>query len=95
MALGAGSPYEFYICFKKVKPNTSYKNIVYYFYLLKKAGLIEPAFTIKSSRGGIDKTMYRIVPGKEEDLGWLHPQQLFYPETRLGARRYKRVKGRV
>jgi len=88
MALGVGSPYEFYKCFKKVKPDTSYKNIAYYFYLLKRAGLIEPVFTVRSSRGGIDKTMYRIVPGKEEDLGWLHPQQLFYPETRYGARKY-------
>jgi len=92
MRVGQASPYDFYKCFKKIKPTTSYKNIVYYFYLLKKAGLIEPVGHEPSSKGGFDKTLYRIVPGKEEDLGWFHPQQIFYPDTKWGPRRYRKRK---
>jgi hypothetical protein len=94
MDMGEGSPYDFYKCFKKVRPTLSYKNVVYYFYLLHRAGLIERVRTEPSSKGGFDKTIYRIVPGKEDDPGWFHPQQIFYPETRLGRRRYRMLKER-
>jgi hypothetical protein len=89
LATGKGSPYDFYKCFKRVNPRTSYKNIAYYFSLLRKAGLIEVVETGPSSRRGFDKTYYRIVPGMEDHPDWIHPQQIFYPETRLGKKRYK------
>jgi hypothetical protein len=92
LAVGEGSPYDFYKCFKVVKPDTSYKNIAYYFYLLKRAGLITPVRKEPSSRGGFDRTIYRIVPGMENHPGWWHPQQIFYPDTRWGKKRYWRVK---
>jgi hypothetical protein len=95
MDMGEGSPYDFYKCFKKFKPTVSYKNVAYYFYLLHRAGLIQRVRSEPSSRGGFDKSIYRIVPGKEDDPGWLHPQQIFYPETRLGGRRYRRIKEEV
>jgi hypothetical protein len=95
MKVGKGSPADFYRCFKKLKPTTSYQNVVRYFYLLKRAGVIEPVETVTGSKGGsVKKTLYRIVPGREDDDAWLHPQQVFYPETRLGARRYRMVKKR-
>jgi len=90
LAKGVGSPYDFFKCFKEVNPRTSYKSIAYTFYLLKRAGLIEVVGTADSSRGGFLKTLYRIVPGREGDEGWFHPQQIFYPETRLGRKRYVR-----
>jgi hypothetical protein len=89
-----GSPYDFYKCFRRVKPTTSYKSVVYYFYLLHKAGLIERVGTAPSSRGGIDKSLYKVVETRLTDEGWLHPQQIFYPETRLGARRYRKARMR-
>ena len=92
LSVGEGSPYDFYKCFKRVKPDTSYKNIAYYFYLLKRAGLITPVRKEPSSRGGFDRTVYRIVPGMENHPGWLHPQQIFYPDTKWGRKRYWRVK---
>jgi len=94
MIMGEGSPYDFYQCFKRIKPTTSYKNIAYYFYLLHRAGLIEIVRKEPmSKKGGFSKTIYRIVPGRENELGWLHPQQIFYPETKLGAKRYKKQRG--
>jgi hypothetical protein len=95
LAVGQGSPYDFYKCFKRVKPSASYKNIAYYFYLLKRAGLVKPVGTEPSSKDGFYKTLYVIVPGKESDLGWLHPQQLVYPDTRWGPRRYWKRRAKV
>jgi len=94
LAVGEGSPYHFYKCFKRIKPTTSYKSVVYYFYLLRRAGLIELVRTEPSSRRGFDVSIYRIVPGKEAAIEWLHPQQVFYPQTKLGAKRYKRLMGK-
>jgi len=93
MKAGKGSPTDFYKCFKRLKPTTSYQNVVRYFYLLKRAGVIEPVETVPGSKGGsVKKVLYRVVPGREEDDAWLHPQQVFYPYTRLGAKRYRMVK---
>jgi hypothetical protein len=92
LAKGSGSPYDFYKCFRRIKPSTSYKNIAYYFYLLHKAGLIERVGTEPSSKGGIDKSLYRAVESRLADDGWLHPQEIFYPETRLGKKRYRKAK---
>jgi hypothetical protein len=89
LAMGKGSPYDFYRCFKRVNPRASYRTIAIYFYLLKRAGLIEVVERVPGSRGAIDKTYYRIVPGMEDHPDWIHPQQIFYPETRLGKKRYK------
>jgi hypothetical protein len=94
LAKGTGSPYDFYKCFRRIKPTTSYKSVVYYFYLLHKAGLIERVGTAPSSKGGIDKSLYKVVEARLLDDGWLHPQQIFYPETRLGSKRYSKVKTR-
>lgn len=90
--VGEGYPYEFYVCFKKVKPSTSYASIRRYFYILKRIGLIEPTRTEPSKRGGFPRTYYRIVV--YDDPRWLAPQEALYPETRLGPKRYKAYKAR-
>jgi len=94
MALGKGSPYHFYKCFKAVKPTTSYLSVVKYFYILSRLGLVEVVGTEPSSKKGIERKLYRIVPGREDDPRWMHPQQALYPDTRWGSRRYWKVKGR-
>lgn len=88
--VGEGYPYEFYVCFKKVKPTTSYASVRRYFYILKKLGLIEPVRTEPSSKGGFPRTYYRIVI--YDDPRWLAPQEALYPETALGKKRYKAYK---
>ena len=89
LTLGEGYPYGFYRCFKKVKPSVSYESVRRYFYILKKLGLIEHVGARPSSRG-YERHYYRIVPGREDDPLWFHPQEALYPETRLGAKRYVR-----
>jgi len=86
--VGEGYPYEFYICFKRVKPSTSYESVRRYFYILKRIGLIEPVRREPSSKGGFDRTYYRIVI--YDDPRWFAPQEALYPETRLGKRRYEK-----
>jgi len=88
--VGEGYPYEFYVCFKKVKPTTSYASVRRYFYILKKLGLIEPVRTEPSSKGGFPRTYYRIVI--YDDPRWFAPQEALYPETRLGKKRYEKYK---
>lgn len=85
--VGEGYPYEFYICFKRVKPSTSYESVRRYFYILKRLGLIEPVRREPSSKGGFPRTYYRIVV--YDDPRWIAPQEAIYPETRLGKRRYE------
>lgn len=91
--VGEGYPYEFYKCFKKVKPSTSYDSVKRYFFFLRKLGLIEvvrvePRRTPEGKTYGIPRTYYRIVPGAEGDHRWFAPQAEYYPQTRLGAKRY-------
>lgn len=87
LAVGEGYPYWFYKCFKKIKPSTSYQSISRYFWILKKIGLIEETRE-EPSKGRYPRKYYRIVPGTEDHPAWLHPQQVLYPETRLGSNRY-------
>ena len=94
MQMGEGYPYHFYICYKRIKPKTSYQSVRRYFSFLKKLGLIEPTRTEPASRHGwLPRTYYRIVPGKEDAEEWYAPQATLYPETRLGRKRYSRLKG--
>jgi hypothetical protein len=93
LAVGAGSAYDFYRCFRRVKPDTSYESIKRYFYLLRRAGLIVRVGTAPPRRGGVEKVLYAVVPERVDDPGWFHPQQIFYPQTRLGKSRYRRLKG--
>jgi len=91
LQVGVGCPYEFYKCFKKVKPNTSYGSVVRYFWMLKKLGLIEVVGT--EDRGyGIPRKLYRLVPGREDDPAWFRPQIVMYPQTKWGRKRYKWAK---
>lgn len=87
-----GYPYEFYVCFKKVKPSTSYSSIVRYFWILKKIGLIRE---VGSEQGNapIPRKLYEIVI--YDDPRWFAPQEALYPETKLGSRRYKLYKQRI
>ncbi|RLG79767.1 MAG: hypothetical protein DRO09_03995 [Thermoprotei archaeon] len=100
LAVGEGCPYWFYKCFREVKPTTSYRNVVRYFYFLKKLGLIEPVrkeprLSPSGKPYGFPRTYYRIVPGMEDDPRWFAPQAELYPETRLGKKRYvPKYKGR-
>lgn len=89
MEVGEGHPNGFYTAFKAVKPSTSYQSVRRYFWICKKLGLIEPTRR-EFGRGYIPKQLYRIVPGAEGDPRWSAPQASLYPETRLGARRYKK-----
>ena len=84
-----GYPYEFYICFKKVKPNTSYTSVRRYFYILNRLGLIERVRT-EPRKGGFPRSYYRIRI--YEDPRWYAPQEALYPNTRLGGRRYKKMR---
>jgi len=91
MHVGEGYANEFYRCFKKIKKKVSYQSVVRYFWILEKLGLIELVrFEIRGSKFPVK--YYRIVPGKENDPRWLHPQSALYPITRLGSRRYKKKK---
>ncbi len=91
LKVGEAYPYWFYRCFKKVKPSTSYQSVARYFYILRRLGLIEPT-RVEPSRSRFPRHYFRIVPGREDDPAWFHPQEVLYPETALGARRYSRAK---
>jgi len=93
MAVGEGSPNDFYKVFRKVKKKTSYASVRRYFYILKRLGLIEPTRRVWG-RGTIPKQLYRIVPGKEVAPEWAHPQVELYPATRWGGARYEKAKER-
>lgn len=92
LAKGEASPYDFYKAYRTFKPTTSYLSIVKYFYILERLGLIEHVKTVTSSKGGFPKKLYRIVPGMEKRDEWRHPQVALYPLTRLGRRRYRKLK---
>lgn len=94
LEVGEGGPNDFYRSFRKVKTSASYNSCRRYFWICKKLGLIEPTRR-EFGRGYIPKQLYRIVPGAEGDPRWSAPQASLYPETRLGARRYARRKGRA
>lgn len=81
-----GYPYEFYVCFKKYKPSTSYQSVVRYFWILKKLGLIRETGTEKGN-APIPRKLYEIAI--YDDPRWYAPQVAMYPETRLGSKRYK------
>lgn len=91
LAVGEGYPYWFYRCFKKVKPTTSYQSVARYFYILRKLGLIE-FVREEPSNSRFPRKYFRIVPGREDDPAWLHPQEELYPETRIGGKRYRKYK---
>lgn len=82
---GAGSPYDFWKAFCK---DINYMTVLRYFYILKRLGLIEVAYTQERS-GTAYKTYYKIVEGKEDDPCWSRPQICLYPETRWGRKRYR------
>jgi len=88
-----GNPYGFYKLFRQVKGVTSYHAVRNYFWILKEILLIRPVGTEPSKRG-FKKHMYEIVPGKEEDPAWWHPQMELYPDTKLGRRGYAKMEAR-
>jgi len=92
LAVGEGSPYDFYKCFKRVKPDVKYLNVVRYFWLLKEAGLIRLVREEPPSRGYFMKRYYAVVPERVDDPAWFHPQQVKYPDTKWGKKRYWKVK---
>ena len=92
LQFGRGYPYDFYRRFAKVKPTTSYESVRRYFYILKRLGLIERVGT-EEGKGVWSRSLYRIVPGAEDDERWFHPQVELYPATRLGSRRYRMAGG--
>ena len=94
MAVGEGSAYDFYKCYRRVKPSTSYATIRKYFHYLRKLGLIEKVRE-EDTGHGFPKVYYRIVPGMEDDERWFRPQAAIYPQTALGKRRYRRLKERA
>lgn len=91
LEVGEGGPNDFLKAYRKVKKKTSYDSARRYFWILKKLGLIEPTRR-ELGKGYIPKQLYRIVPGAEGDSRWGAPQAELYPETRLGARRYRKRK---
>jgi len=66
-----------------------------YIYLLKKLGLIELVRKAPSKRAGAElpRYYYRIVPGRENDPRWAHPQIAYDP--RRGAPRYRRPYAKI
>jgi hypothetical protein len=93
---GEGSANDVLRVLRTTKKKTSYNSVIRYFWILKKLGLIQPTRR-EMGRGPIPKQLYRIVPGMETDDRWSAPQEALYPDTRLGAARYKRAKtkGRI
>ena len=87
---GEGNPYEFW---RKYSPHTSYQHVAKYFYMLKRLGLIEKIREEPSSRSStIPKSIYRIVPGMEEDPCWEYPQSCLYEDLRERIREWKRAR---
>jgi hypothetical protein len=67
----------------------SYHSTFKYLYVLYQLGLVKR----KSIRVGYKtKTLYYIVMEKATDPAWNHPQSTLYPATRLGSRRYSKLK---
>jgi len=90
LRVGVGHPHGFYSEFKRMKPTTSYGSVRRYFYILREIGLVERVGTAPG-RGRWPRSLYRIVPGMEDDPRWGRPQVELYPSTRWGARRYARA----
>jgi len=68
LKVGEGSPYDYWIYEGR---RIRYSTIVKYFYVLRKAGLIEVVREVENSRASpIKKKLYRIVPGRENDPRW-------------------------
>lgn len=87
--VGEGGPNDFIKAYRKVKKKTSYDSARRYFYILKRLGLIEPTRR-EWGKGFIPRQLYRLCAGSESDPRWEAPQAALYPETRLGARRYRK-----
>lgn len=86
---GEGSANDFIKAFRLVKKKTSYASARRYFWILKKLGLVQPTRRVMG-KGLIPKQLYRIVPGRENDSRWAHPQIALYPSTGAGRSRYRR-----
>ena len=86
-----GNPYGFYKIYVQVAPKTSYDSVRRYFYILKEIGLIESVRFVKS-KAPFRKHLYRIVPGKEDDPAWRHPQMELWPDTGLGSAGYEELR---
>lgn len=93
LTLGEGYPYGFYKLWRQFKKVTSYQAVRRYFWILKEIGLIE-SVRYEKSRGHFRKHFYRIVPRMEDDPRWGRPQAELYPDTRLGKRRYDKLRER-
>jgi hypothetical protein len=86
-----GNPYSFYKIYRQFKKTTSYEAVWRYFWILKQIGLIQPLGTAPS-KAYFRKRLYQLVPGKEEDVAWWHPQMELYPGTKLGSKGYAKMK---
>ena len=81
---GEISPYDFW---KRFSPDTSYNNVVNYFWILEKLGLIqktrvEPVnskgASVLTHEGKVGKVYYSIVPGMEDHPAWFNPRRYYY-----------------
>ena len=91
---GEAGPSDFYKAYRKIKEKTSYNSARRYFWILKKIGLIEPTRREMGQSHTIAKSLYRIVPGMENDSRWGAPSVAMYPSTRFGGARYAKAKRR-
>ena len=71
---GETYPAEFYRAFRAVRPKTTYKNITWYFWILRRLKLIERTRT-EPGKGIFPRQYHRIVPGRENDPRWHSPQK--------------------
>jgi len=79
----------------RTRVSTYHNFMVNYIYVLKKLGLIELVKKGPSTRAGMSlpRHYYRIVPGRENDHRWAHPQIAYDP--RRGAPRYRRPYAKI
>ena len=77
---GAITSYDFYKCYSKYRPRFKPSDAARLFYLLRRLELIVEVGVEKSSRGGFDRHLYAIVPGKENDPAWVNPAFAVYGE---------------
>lgn len=96
---GEGTANEFWsFVWQRVRPDSSYAAVVRDFHIMEEIGLLEKT-TLKTYRlfdkdhhGSDAAIKYRIVPGREADPAFRSSQQILYPASRPGGRRYQKLK---
>lgn len=80
MEKGMVTPYDFYICYKRMRPRFKPLDAYRLFWIMKKLGLVMVVAKERGEKPGFLRSIYTIVPGMEDHPAWVNPPRAYYKE---------------